>query len=108
MRTGREKPQAAGSTRSRAERSPRTCAEPSEGTRAVNIPARVPRLQARQSLRASGHSAVPDDYRFGFGRRQRYVMSRRLTFALTVIGTIALPIAANTLIYAIVRGVLLD
>jgi len=35
-------------------------------------------------------------------------MARRLPFTLTVIATIALPIAANTLIFAIVRGVLLD
>ncbi|HEX4567459.1 MAG TPA: ABC transporter permease, partial [Vicinamibacterales bacterium] len=35
-------------------------------------------------------------------------MPRRLPFAFTVIATIALPIAANTLIFAIVRGVLFD
>jgi putative ABC transport system permease protein len=35
-------------------------------------------------------------------------MRRRFPFAFTVIGTIALPVAANTLIFAIVRGVLLD
>ena len=50
----------------------------------------------------------PACYLCGAIRRQTEVMSRQRLFTLIVIATIAVPIAANTLVYAVVRAVLLD